>query len=341
METASLGSPTWAKWTILVVLVWQFAGLAMVFYLAGLQSIPKLRGKRGRRRLERVSTQTSRPAAPRAGDHDLVHLHLDRRPARLRPGDRDDGEGPVKRETLATVYKQTWDYGRFGYGAALALVLSVLIAIVTAHSSSSSAHERNESNGAQPVQPEDGRARDHVDRYRGDLVAAHLLHGHRSLKPASQIFGPPFALPNPVTTHAYGQAWKGSGNGTLGRALQNSLIITIASVLVLIVLGSLAAYVIARGDRRRERPLRPLRSMGSSSRTSSRSSPSTRLPAPRPRRNYPGMIVLYTGLLLPLTVFLYASFVRALPRDYEEAARVDGAVPRGCSSESSSRSCGR
>ena len=38
-----------------------------------------------------------------------------------------------------------------------------------------------------------------------------------------------------------------------------------------------------------------------------------------------GMIVLNIGLLMPLTVFLYTGFIRALPRDYEEAARVDGA----------------
>ena len=41
--------------------------------------------------------------------------------------------------------------------------------------------------------------------------------------------------------------------------------------------------------------------------------------------SYLGMIVLNVGLLMPLTVFLYTGFIRALPRDYEEAARVDGA----------------
>ena len=38
-----------------------------------------------------------------------------------------------------------------------------------------------------------------------------------------------------------------------------------------------------------------------------------------------GAMLLYTGLLLPLSVFLYTGFVRALPRDYEEAAFIDGA----------------
>ena len=38
-----------------------------------------------------------------------------------------------------------------------------------------------------------------------------------------------------------------------------------------------------------------------------------------------GMIVVYTGTLMPLSVFLYGGFFRGLPRDYEEAATVDGA----------------
>ena len=39
------------------------------------------------------------------------------------------------------------------------------------------------------------------------------------------------------------------------------------------------------------------------------------------------MIVLNVGLMLPLSVFLYTGFIRMLPREYEEAAQVDGAGP--------------
>jgi raffinose/stachyose/melibiose transport system permease protein len=41
----------------------------------------------------------------------------------------------------------------------------------------------------------------------------------------------------------------------------------------------------------------------------------------------PGMILLWTGLLMPLAVFLYASFFRGLTTEYEEAATIDGATP--------------
>jgi raffinose/stachyose/melibiose transport system permease protein len=41
--------------------------------------------------------------------------------------------------------------------------------------------------------------------------------------------------------------------------------------------------------------------------------------------SYVGMILVNIVVLLPLTVFLYTGFVRALPREYEEAAQVDGA----------------
>ena len=40
-----------------------------------------------------------------------------------------------------------------------------------------------------------------------------------------------------------------------------------------------------------------------------------------------GMILLWIGILLPLSVFLYASFFRGLTTEYEEAAVIDGASP--------------
>ena len=39
------------------------------------------------------------------------------------------------------------------------------------------------------------------------------------------------------------------------------------------------------------------------------------------------MILLWIGILLPLSVFLYASFFRGMTTEYEEAAVIDGASP--------------
>jgi len=38
------------------------------------------------------------------------------------------------------------------------------------------------------------------------------------------------------------------------------------------------------------------------------------------------LVVFYSGYQLPFTVFLYTGYIRALPRAYDEAARIDGAT---------------
>jgi raffinose/stachyose/melibiose transport system permease protein len=136
----------------------------------------------------------------------------------------------------------------------------------------------------------------------------------------------PVALPSAPTLENFVTVLSGEGSRNVLAGLLNSTIITVGSVLVLIVLGSLAAYAIARRPGRLGGAayvsfvvgiilpfqlaiiptyvaLRVLGLLGT----------------------HIGMILLYTGLLMPLTVFLYTGFARALPRDYEEAAAIDGA----------------
>jgi len=147
-----------------------------------------------------------------------------------------------------------------------------------------------------------------------------------ALESTAQTYKTPLSFPWPPHFGNFSQAWSTGGQGGLGHALQSSLIITLSSVVSLIVLGSLCAYTIARRTGRLSNvvyvtfvvgiilpfqlaiiPLYvAMRHIGLVG-------------------NYLGMIVLNIGLLMPLTVFLYTGFIRALPRDYEEAARVDGA----------------
>jgi raffinose/stachyose/melibiose transport system permease protein len=147
------------------------------------------------------------------------------------------------------------------------------------------------------------------------------------------MFGRQDALSHPLTPPShptldnFDAAWNGgSGGVTFGHSLLSSAIITVSSVVVLIVVGSLAAYVLARRTSKLSTVLyvvfvsglilpfqlgviptyvamRHLHLVGS----------------------YLGIILLEVGLLMPVTVFLYTGFIRALPREYEEAAQVDGA----------------
>jgi raffinose/stachyose/melibiose transport system permease protein len=116
------------------VLVWQFCGLTMVIYLAGLQGIPQelveataVDGATLWTRFRRVTLPLLAPAITVNVTLTLIFG--------LRVFDQVlgmTGGGPVNAtETLATqVYKQTFAYGRFGYGAALALILAALISVM-------------------------------------------------------------------------------------------------------------------------------------------------------------------------------------------------------------------
>jgi raffinose/stachyose/melibiose transport system permease protein len=126
--------PAWAIWTILLVMIWQYSGLVMVIFLAGLQSIPDeldeaaaVDGARTWYRLRKVTLPLLAPAITIAATITLVHG--------LRTFDQVmalTGGGPFwATQTLATqVYNQTFTYGKYGYGAALSVVLAVLVGVL-------------------------------------------------------------------------------------------------------------------------------------------------------------------------------------------------------------------
>lgn len=116
------------------------------------------------------------------------------------------------------------------------------------------------------------------------------------------------------------------GNSNVIQGLINSAIITGGSILGLILLGALTGYVIARSTRRWSRVVFYLFLIA--------------IVLPTQLGTVPlyigartigltgsvwGMILLYTGMLLPLSIFLYAGFFRGLGTEYEEAATIDGA----------------
>ncbi len=126
-----LADPQWSIWAILFTVVWQQTGFVMVIYLAGLASVPvdveeaaALDGAGVWGRFWHVVLPAIRPSVAIATTLGIIQG--------LRIFDQIfalTGGGPAgATETLATeVYKQAFQLGRFGFGSALALVLTVII----------------------------------------------------------------------------------------------------------------------------------------------------------------------------------------------------------------------
>jgi raffinose/stachyose/melibiose transport system permease protein len=128
-----------------------------------------------------------------------------------------------------------------------------------------------------------------------------------------------------VTFENYETAWNDAG---LGRALLNSTFVTVVSVLIIVVVSSLAAYTLARVTRRWSKVVFFVVMIG--------------LLLPFQLALLPlyttirdldligslwALILFYSGLQVPFATFLYIGFIRTLPADYEEAAMLDGASP--------------
>ena len=126
-----VADPALAIWTVLIVIVWQNTGFAMVIYMAGLAAVPieieeaaAIDGANLWQRFWHVVLPSIRPAVAIATTLGIVNgLRVFDQIMALTAG------GPAgATETLATqVYKESFALGNFGYGAALALILTLII----------------------------------------------------------------------------------------------------------------------------------------------------------------------------------------------------------------------
>jgi raffinose/stachyose/melibiose transport system permease protein len=117
-----------------------------------------------------------------------------------------------------------------------------------------------------------------------------------------------------------------SSSGNIWAGLAASVIITAGSIVVLVVLGSVAAYGIARSTSRWSRRAYYLFLVAILLPTQLGTLPLYIGARTVGLVGTPwGMILIYAGMLMPLSVFLYANFFRNLTQEYEEAAVIDGA----------------
>lgn len=117
-------------------------------------------------------------------------------------------------------------------------------------------------------------------------------------------------------------------DGLLGAALLNSTIITVSSVALLVVAGSMVSYLIARRTESWSKGAFGVFLLGLVI-----PGQLSLLPLYQTMAGIglvgtiPGLVLINVGAGLPFTVFLFTTSLRELPRDYEEAAMIDGAGP--------------
>lgn len=149
------------------------------------------------------------------------------------------------------------------------------------------------------------------------------IFGTVSLKTPAERAGQPLGLPSSPRWGNYATAWE---RGNLGDAFVSSITVTGLSVLILIGFGSLAAYTLARRMSRLSTSLYVLFLLGLMIPLQLGMVPLYQfMNDANLLQTYTSIILFEAGHQLPFAIFLYAGFIRALPREYEEAAAVDGA----------------
>lgn len=143
-----------------------------------------------------------------------------------------------------------------------------------------------------------------------------------SVKPGSEILGQPWELPHGFYWQNYGKAWNEAG---IGRAFVNSLIVTVSTLVFLIPIGAMAAYVLAKYAFRGSGLLATMFMGGMMF-------PHLLVVVPLflmlrdlgMLDTLQGLVVVYVAYSLSFTIFVLGGFFKTLPDELGEAAMLDG-----------------
>jgi ABC-type glycerol-3-phosphate transport system permease component len=145
-----------------------------------------------------------------------------------------------------------------------------------------------------------------------------------SFKTRAEVFANPSLIPATPTLDAYREVLSSESFTT---SFLNSVIVGVGTTLLTLVIGVPAAYAFARFNFRGRHLLLLFTLLP-------RLVPSLGLMVPIYRLAVAAglldkritLIIVYTGMLLPLAVWLMVGFFQQIPREIEEAANVDGAT---------------
>ncbi|MBT2234123.1 carbohydrate ABC transporter permease [Nonomuraea sp. NEAU-A123] len=153
-----------------------------------------------------------------------------------------------------------------------------------------------------------------------------------SVKSEDEIFGDAWSLPASLHWDNFARAWD---QAHIGQYMLNSVIVVAFSVSGTMLVGSMAAYVLARYPFRGNRAIYLLFVSGLAFPVFMALSPlffvvqnMGNLPLIGPLiglNTHAGLVLVYIAYSMPFTVFFLAAFFRTLPTAVAEAAMVDGA----------------
>jgi raffinose/stachyose/melibiose transport system permease protein len=142
---------------------------------------------------------------------------------------------------------------------------------------------------------------------------------------STDVTANPLAPPGSLYLDNFANAWN---QGNLGPAFLNSILITAVAVGLLVVLGATGSYYFARARGRAGRRWFAVVAAGMMVPFQIGVLPLYRLITELGLSGNPVSVIIFNaGIQLPLTVVVYSGFIRQIPIEYEEAARVDGASP--------------
>jgi raffinose/stachyose/melibiose transport system permease protein len=144
-----------------------------------------------------------------------------------------------------------------------------------------------------------------------------------SFKTNAEIFTSPFALPHSFSLANAQKVWTDTN---FVRYLANSIGVTGASIVLIVIFSTMAAYAIARYEFRGNALMLMFFLSGMTVPLKLAIIPLfIQLDTLHLIDSYAGLVLVYVAMGIPSAVFIMTGFLRSLPRELEEAPRIDGA----------------
>lgn len=145
-----------------------------------------------------------------------------------------------------------------------------------------------------------------------------------SVKTKVEIFSKPFALPEVFQWSNYVEAWTGAN---MSQYFINSIIQAGATVIVLAVVASMAAFVLSRFNFKINGFLSVFFMVGMMVPVHTVLVPvSYIIGSLNLKNNIPALIMIYVAFNLPFSIMVVSNFMRGVNKSLEEAALIDGAT---------------